>query len=160
MQERFTQLTGFDKNVLNRASHAEALEYISVHAKSMVGAERCSIFLYNREEDALWTTLADGEEKIVVPFDIGVVGQTIRVKKPLIENEPYDNMNFLPDIDMQTGYYTQNILTSPIFDEEDEVIGVLQLLNKEGGFSKNDAELITAFTESISAFIEKVRGDS
>lgn len=81
MQERSTQLAGFDKNVLDSASHVDGLQYISMHAKSMVGAERCSIFIYNQEDDELWTTLADGTEKIIIPYDIGIVGQTIRVEK-------------------------------------------------------------------------------
>ena len=159
MQERSTQLTGFDKNVLNKASHVEALEYISMHAKSMVGAERCSIFIYNQEENELSTTLADGAEKIVMPYDIGIVGQTIRVEKTIIENEPYDSSNFLADVDMQTGFYTQNILTAPIFNVQDEVIGVLQLLNKESGFSKKDAERIASFSKSISSYIASSTSD-
>ena len=81
MQDKSTQLVGFDKNVLDKASHVEALQYISMHAKSMVGAERCSIFVYNQDENELSTTLADGAEKIVIPYDIGIVGQTIRVEK-------------------------------------------------------------------------------
>ena len=150
-----TQLTSFDKNVLNKASHIEALEYISTHAKSIVGAERCSIFIYDQEENELWTTLADGTENIIIPYDIGIVGQTIRVEKPIIENEPYNSPNFLADVDMQTGFYTQNILTAPIFNAQNEVIGVLQLLNKEDGFSKKDAESIVSFSKSISGFITK-----
>jgi len=154
VQEISTQLADFDKNVLDKASHVEALEYISMHAKSLVGAERCSIFIYDQDEDKLWTTLADGAEKIIIPYDIGIVGQTIRVKKPVIENDPYDNANFLSDVDMKTGYYTQNILTTPICNAQGRVIGVLQLLNKEGGFSKKDTEKITSFilTNSIKNY--------
>lgn len=157
MKGKSTQLTGFDKDVLDKTSHVEGLEYISMHAKSMVGAERCSIFVYNQEENELSTTLADGTGKIIIPYDIGVVGETLRVKKPIIENEPYDSSNFLADVDMKTGYYTQNILTVPIFDAQKEIIGALQLLNKEGGFSKKDAERITSFANGIGGFITKQR---
>ncbi len=160
MQERSKQLPAFDINVLDSASHVDGLQYISMHAKSMVGAERCSIFIYDQDDDELWTTLADGTEKIIVPFDIGIVGQTIRVKKPIIENEPYGNSNFLSDVDMKTGYYTQNILTAPIFNAQNKVIGVLQLLNKEDGFSKKDAERITSFSKSISSYIASYTSDS
>ena len=153
MQETSTQLAGFDKNVLDKASHVEALQYISMHAKNMVGAERCSIFIYNHEEDELSTTLADGTEKIIIPYDIGIVGQTIRVEKPIIENEPYNSSNFLADVDMQTGYYTQNTLTVPIFNTQREVIGALQLLNKEDGFYKKDVESIASFARRISGYI-------
>ena len=36
MQDTSTQLANFDKNVLDRASHVEALEYISMYAKNLV----------------------------------------------------------------------------------------------------------------------------
>ncbi len=155
MQNSSTQQTVFDADVLQSASQRDALAYISLHAKNMVGAERCSIFLYNRDADELSTTMADGTEKIVIPYDIGIVGQAIRVKKPIIENEPYDSANFLADVDMQTGYYTQNILTVPVFDAQKEVIGALQLLNKGGGFTKKDVAMIAAFTAEISTFIAR-----
>lgn len=150
-----TQLADFGKNLLDRAALAEGMDYISANAKTIIGAERCSIFIYNHEDNELWTTIADGTEKIVIPYDIGICGQTIRAAKPIIENEPYDNANFLSDIDMQTGYYTRNILTSPIFDSKREIIGVLQLLNKEGGFHKKDLERIASFSEHVSRFIER-----
>ena len=155
MQKTNRQLTGFDKDLLNKASRLDGLHYIAAHAKSMVGAERCSIFVYNEKENELSTTLADGTEKIIIPYDIGIVGETIRVKRAIIENEPYDNPNFLADVDMQTGYYTQNILTAPIFNAQKEVIGTLQLLNKKDGFGRKDVTTISSFAKSISSFIEK-----
>ena len=157
MQETNKQLPDFDKDGLNKSTHFDTLRYITLHAKSMINAERCSVFIYIHKEDKLSTILADGEEKIIMPYDMGIVGETIRVKKSIIENEPYSNPNFLADVDMQTGYYTQNILTTPIFDAENEVIGALQLLNKKEGFTKADAQAITSFAEEISSFIEKKR---
>ena len=158
MQKTNRQSASFDKEVLNNASHVDGLNYIATYAKSLVGAERCSIFIYNRKEDKLSTTLADREEKIIIPYDIGIVGETIRIKKTIIENEPYNNPNFLADVDMQTGYYTQNILTAPIFNTQREVIGALQLLNKKDGFGRKDVTTVSSFAESISSFIENAGG--
>jgi signal transduction protein with GAF and PtsI domain len=154
MDEKYKQLSNFGKQLLSKVSLDDGLAFISSSAKDIIGANRCSIFIYDVDADELWTTLADGVEKITVPYDIGIVGQTIRLQKPILENDAYDNPNFLADVDMQTGYYTQNILTAPIFNSKREIIGVLQLLNKDGGFNKKDVEFITFFAHYISGFIE------
>ena len=155
MQENNKTVASFSKDELHKSTHPDALRYIALHARNMIDAERCSVFVYIREEDKLSTILADGEESIILPYDMGIVGESIRIKKTIIENDPYDNPKFLADVDMQTGYYTQNILTTPIFDTQHKVIGALQLLSKKKGFTKRDAEAITTFAEEISSFIEQ-----
>ena len=154
MKDKYMQLKNFSKNLLSKVSLIDSLPYISANAKEIIGADRCSIFIYNEAGNKLWTTLADGVEKIVVPFDMGIVGQTIRIQKPIMENEAYNNPNFLSDVDMRTGYYTKNILTAPIFNSKREIVGVLELLNKNGGFNEKDIEFITFFSHYISGFIE------
>jgi len=154
VDNKYKKLSNFGKDLLAKASLLEGLPFISFNAKDIIGADRCSIFIYSLVENELWTTLSDGVEKIVIPFDMGIVGQTIRVRKPIMENDAYGNPNFLSDVDMKTGYYTQNILTAPIFNSQREIVGVLQLLNKNGGFDKKDVEFITFFSHYISGFIE------
>ncbi|MCD6433721.1 MAG: GAF domain-containing protein [Sulfurimonas sp.] len=152
---KYKQLTSFGQDLLGKNSLIDAVSCISQSAKNIIGADRCSLFIYNIEEDELWTTLADGIQKIVIPFDMGIVGQTIRLKKPIIENDPYGNVNFLFDVDIETGYYTQNILTVPIFNLKREVIGVLEFLNKEDSFNDEDLKFMILFSEYVSNFIVK-----
>lgn len=147
-------LSQFTQELFNYTTLNEGLSYISSYAKAMTDAQRCSIFIYKQEEDLLWTQLADNTEKIIIPFDIGLVGQTIKTEKPILENDPYDNVNFLSDIDMQSGYYTQNILTAPLFNKKNKIIGVIELLNKEDGFTKEDSKSLSKLSKCISEFIE------
>jgi signal transduction protein with GAF and PtsI domain len=127
----------------------DTLKYISAQLKEIMHVDRCSLFIYETQQDQLFTKFSDGVEKIIVPFDMGIVGLAIKQKKSIIENEPYDNPNFMSDIDMKTGYYTKNILAIPIFDKEKNILGVLQLLNKNEDFTKKDLELMTFFCENI-----------
>jgi len=154
MQIKLKQLGEFGKNLQNKASLDEALPYISSSASSLLDADRCSIFINDIKEHQLWTTLADNADRITLPADMGLVGQTVKLQKPILENDPYDNINFFQNIDTQTGYYTQNILTSPIFNSQREVVGVIQLLNKKGGFNKNDIKFVSFFAHYISSYIE------
>ena len=154
MITKYEQLSEFGRCLAGKNSLVDGLPYISKNAKEIIGADRCSLFIYNRSENELWTLLADDSQKIVIPFDMGIVGQTIKLQKAIVENEPYDNPYFMADVDMKTGYYTQNILTAPIFNSKREIIAVLQLLNKEGEFDKKDLECLTFFAHYISGFIE------
>ena len=154
MQGRSEKVRIFGKKLLEFESLEMGLDFISQTAKELVGADRCSIFMHNAKNDELWSMYADATQKITMPSDMGIVGHTIRIKKPIIDNDPYDSTYFLPDVDMQTGYYTQNILTSPIFDSKKEIVGVIELLNKKGGFSKEDMEFLSFFAHYVSGYIE------
>lgn len=154
MNGKYKLLSDFSKELVSKATLDEGLPFISAKAKEIIGADRSSVFILDLDMNELWTTLSDGVEKIVVPFDMGLAGHTIRTKKPVLENDAYSNPNFLSDIDMETGYYTQNILTSPVINSDGEVLGVFQLLNKDDGFTKEDLEFITFFAHYVSGFLE------
>ncbi len=158
MKYEFTykKLAEFGGKLLNDTSYSSGLPRISEYAKDVIGAQRCSIFINDLRKGELWTTLADGMEKIVIPADSGVVGQTIREKKPLIANDPYTNPNFHAEIDNKSGFVTKNLITAPIFNSKREIIGVLQLLNKDDGFDNEDARFMIFFAHYVSGFLELV----
>ena len=148
------KLAAFAKGLLEKRSLEAGLPHIATYVKEVVGAERCSIFIFDQVKNELWTTLADGVERIVIPSDKGLVGYTIKQKKPIITNDAYNHPEFLAEIDEQTGYTTKNIITAPIFGSNREIIGVMELLNKEGGFDDEDMRFMVFFAHFVSGFIE------
>lgn len=155
--DTYQKLAVFGRELLHKTSLVDGIPHIAKYAKEVIGSQRCSIFIYDKEENRLWTTLADGVETIDVPYDKGIVGKTIREKKPLLVNDAYGDPDFLPDIDKQTGYKTDNIITAPIFDSNRNIVGVLELLNKEGGYDNEDRKFIIFFAHYISGFIEMIK---
>jgi len=155
-KDRYVKLAKFGQILLTKKSIPDGLPHISEYAKEVLDAQRCSIFIYDAKNEELWTTIADGVDKITLPSNKGLVGQTLKEKKCFIENAPYSNQHFLPEVDTQTGFITQNIITAPIFDSAQEVIGVLELLNKDGDFNQEDAKFMTFFAHYISGFLELI----
>ncbi|QOP42197.1 GAF domain-containing protein [Sulfurimonas marina] len=151
---RSQKLAEFAKELLDKKSLEQGLPHIAKYVKEVVGAERCSIFIYNAAKNELWTTLADGIEKINIPSNKGIVGYTIKVKKPVITNDAYSHPEFLTEIDEQTGYKTNNIVTAPIFNSQRDIIGVLELLNKADDFDNDDVRFMIFFAHYVSGFIE------
>ena len=145
-------LAKFEHELLEKSSIEDALECIATWSKHIIVVERCSFFIYDEKEHRLRTLWADGSLEIELPSNLGIAGESFRTQKALYENDPYDDLHFLSDIDMQTGYYTQNILAAPLRNRDDEVFGVLELLNKKGDFNKKDLEKIQQITQIISRY--------
>lgn len=153
--ESYTKLANFGHELLERHSLEAGLPMISDYAKNVIGADRCSIYIYNGSKDRLWTTLADGVEKIVIDTKQGIAGATLKERKPVLVNNPYQDERFLPKFDHETGYRTRNIACVPIFNSARSIIGVLQLLNKqEGDFDQDDVRFMIFFAHYISGYIE------
>jgi putative methionine-R-sulfoxide reductase with GAF domain len=89
-----------------------------------------------------------------MPSGEGLAGLAVEEERSFIENRPYDNPRFNDSIDRQSGFHTKNIIVSPIFDSHGKVMGVIQLLNKSGGFDEKDLEFLPFFAHFVSGFIE------
>ena len=147
-------LAQFGRELLEKKTLVEGLPLIATYAKNVIKAERCSIFIYDAKAQDFWTTLADGVEKITIPSDKGLVGHTLKEKKPIISNDPYSHPAFLDTVDKETGFKTKNVVTAPIFSSKREILGVLQLLNKKDDFTNEDVKFMIFFAHYVSGFLE------
>jgi len=148
------QLAEFARELLTKRSLEDGLPLISKYVKDVIGAERCSIFMYDADTNKVWTTLADEVERITLQADKGLVGYTLKAQKPVMTNDAYKHPEFMPEIDSATGYITKNIITAPIFSSKKEIIGVMELLNKEEGFDEEDVRFMIFFAHYVSGFLE------
>ena len=151
----FTKIAEFGRKLLSRPSLELAIPLISSYARDLLEADRCSVFIYNRKKDCLWTVLADGVGEIEIAANEGIAGASFQDKKALVVNNPYSDSRFSSKVDHGTGYLTKNIIATPILDAFGKPIGVLQLLNKtDGEFDEEDKRLLTFFNHYISGYVE------
>ena len=70
--------------------------------------------------------------------------------------DAYLDTRFNRDIDLRSGYRTRSVLCFPIVNSRDEVIAVIQLINKADGlpFNRADEELLAAFCAQLAVSIE------
>lgn len=153
--EIYRCISDFGKKLTSLERIEEALPTISEEAKAIVNAERCSIFMVDREGEMLWTKLSDGIGRIAIGIDSGIVGDTVQKKAAQMVNNPYEDSRFLSKIDEKSGFVTRNILAIPIYNSRQEVIGVIQLLNKyHGDFDEKDEGIMSFFANYISGTLE------
>jgi signal transduction protein with GAF and PtsI domain len=153
--KKFDQIAEFGQKLMTLKEMDHALELISDEAKKLVNADRCSIFIVDKEDKMLWTKLSDGIGRIVISLDSGIVGDTYSQGKPQVVNSPYEDPRFLQNIDKKSGYKTENMITVPIFDSKRAVMGIIQLLNKSrSDFDGEDLEMLTFFANYVSGSLE------
>ena len=122
-------------------------------------ADRCSVFLLDRERNELWSKIATGMKKeIRFPANKGIAGHVATSGEVLNIPDAYADSRFNPDIDKKTGYRTRNMLTMPMRNNQGEIIGVFQVLNKDkGAFTNEDEDLLTAISGVAAASIENAQ---
>lgn len=138
----------------------ELLRVIAEETKIAIQADRCTVFLLDKEKNELWSMVALGmdSQEIRFPADKGLAGYVVKTGEPLNIPDAYNDSRFNPDIDKKTGYKTKTILCMPIKNNNQEIIGAFQVLNKlEGVFTKGDEDLLVAIGGSASIALENAQ---
>ena len=128
------------------------LVYVS---KRVTQSDRGSFFLYNHQTQLLETQVADGlATKISVEIGQGLVGKCALTKVIVVEDDVDTTKNFNSEIDMGSGYVTRNTLTIPVLDGEENILGVIQVLNKAvDNYDEQDEELLLSIANIASTYI-------
>lgn len=134
------------------------LEEVVNAARTILDADRGTVFLYDDESDELVVKVATELGTIRIPADKGIVGES--AQKRVLINVPdcYADERFNQAIDKQTGYRSRCMLTLPLIGYEDSLIGVLQILNKNNGvFDEQDEYVATALAAQAAVVLHRVK---
>lgn len=136
------------------------LKVIAEETKIAIQADRCTVFLLDKEKNELWSVVALGmdSQEIRFPADKGLAGYVVQTGEPLNIPDAYNDPRFNPEVDKKTGYVTKTILCLPIKNNNQEIIGAFQVLNKMSGvFTKGDEDLLVAIGGSASIALENAQ---
>lgn len=137
------------------------LKVIAEETKSAIQADRCSVFLYDKKNNELWSKVAlgmDDSQEIRFPADKGLAGHVVKSGDTINIKDAYSDGRFNKEIDLQTGYKTKTILCMPIKNLKQEIIGAFQVLNKlDGTFTEEDEELLIAIGSSAGIALENAQ---
>lgn len=149
-----TQVNGVAQALSRLASFDDILKYLIELACQLTQSERGSLFLHDPSTHQLYTRIALGNlhREIRIDEGSGIAGHVFTTAESLIVNNPYENQYFDQQVDQQTEFTTTCIACVPIIAMGDNVIGVLEVLNQQGGhFSDPDIETLTNITAQCSA---------
>ncbi len=136
------------------------LQKIMNEAKRMLKADRATLFLNDDKTNELWSEVGTGlgATQIRFPNHLGIAGAVFTSGKTVNIPYAYADMRFNPAFDKKTGYFTRAILCVPVQNKQGKVIGVSQVLNKQGGpFTAEDETRLRAFSAKISLGLENAK---
>jgi phosphoserine phosphatase len=137
------------------------LATVSTEACRSLDCDRATIFQYDPDSNELYTRATTELEiaEIRKPAHQGITGFVATQRKLAHIANPSSDPRWDSSIDRATGYHTRNILAAPLISPHDgSLLGVLQLLNKEGGdFDLLDEELLVAFAQHAAAALDRAR---
>lgn len=100
--------------------------------RSIVSADRCSLWLVDEDSGVLWTKVAHGVSELRIPRNAGFVGYSVRTGEPLLIEDAYQDPRFDRRSDEKTHYRTTSVMTVPLMNSSGNVMGVFQAINKQG----------------------------
>jgi len=124
-------------------------------AARVAEADRCTLFLVDRERAELWSRVAHGAATIRIPLGAGIAGAAAASGAPVRIDDAYADPRFDREVDRATGYRTRTVLAVPMRNTKGEVVGVLQALNRrDGPFTAEDEELLGALAGPAASALE------
>ena len=127
-------------------------------ARKVLGADRGSVWLHDPATDELVLEVATGIAPVRVPSGAGLVGACARDRRLINVRDCYADPRFDPGVDKASGYRTRCMLTLPLIDHKDVLVGVMQILNKADGVFDADDELVaTALAAQCAVALQRVR---
>ena len=137
------------------------IKTIAEETKIALNADRCTVFLYDREHNELYSKVATGlddTKELRIPADKGLAGHVALTGETINIKDAYNDSRFNPDVDKKTGYRTKTILCMPIKNFNQDIIGVFQVLNKfDEAFTIDDEDLLVAIASSAGISLENAQ---
>jgi HD-GYP domain-containing protein (c-di-GMP phosphodiesterase class II) len=125
--------------------------------REMTQCLRGSLFLIDKQNGELFTIVSDGlgGKDIRLSMNLGIAGLVAMTGKALNIPDAYADSRFDMRTDQKTGYRTRCILCVPVKNQNGEVLGVIQTINKKNSiFTDTDAEYLKALSSGIAIALE------
>jgi len=137
------------------------IEIITEETGKALNADRCTVFLLDKDKNELWSKVAlgMGNNAIRIPANTGLAGHVIMTGETVNIKDAYNDPRFNMEIDKKTGYITKTILCMPLRNLNHEISGVFQVINKHdnGIFTDGDEDLLLAIGSSAGIALENAR---
>ena len=173
-------------NALSKSSLdlEDTLKRVMDQAKELMNADRSTLWLIDEDKDELWTKLPNIEGKLTeirIPRTAGFAGIVAESSEHLlIPFDVYDDPRAVTSraTDEKTGYRTCSMLCLPVFNSDNKLIGVTQLVNKKrqgdfppynpadwphapeqwkASFNKNDLEFMKSFNIQAGVALQNAK---
>lgn len=156
--EEHLQAVGTITEILDEGLGLNALfKKLLPRISRLIRAERSTLFLFNPETSTICSKAMEGQNDCQLSLKIGegIVGWVAKHRKAVNIADAYQDTRFNPAVDAMTGFITRSVAAVPLFTREEKLVGILEVLNHEGGpFSDSDLELLQVIGTQTAYSIE------
>ncbi len=162
LQSRLQAIAGIGRLVNSSLDRDQLLVEILRWAESEIDAEASSLLTMDPDGEHLRFEVALGDkaetlQDITLRVGEGIAGTAAQTREPIVAQDVQDDERWSPDVAYAIDYETRSILCVPMM-LRDEVIGVIEVLNKRGGpFTEYDVQLLQVIGHLSALFIENAR---
>jgi eukaryotic-like serine/threonine-protein kinase len=157
--DRLHLLLDMTRRLLRITEIDELLLLLAQTTTRLAQAEFATIYVLDRQRNELVSqvTIDQGVGEIRLPLGVGIAGTVAKSGQTINIPDAYADPRFNREIDRRTGHKTRNLLTLPMLNQQGEVIGVFQVVNKRtGSFDIEDIDILSALALSAAIGIEKL----
>ena len=160
-----TSMTFDQLDRINKAAHLvnsnvkidDVLKNIVDVSVSICEADRGTLYLVDKSKNELWSKVLKGNEpkRITLKIGDGFAGWAAANKEIVNIKDASTDSRFNSTFDKESGYVTKSVLCFPIKNKNDDVLGVMQLLNsKNGVFSNLDENFLYALSTNAALALQ------
>jgi signal transduction histidine kinase/putative methionine-R-sulfoxide reductase with GAF domain len=123
----------------------------------LMRAERSTLFVYDEKTREIWSKVAQGHSLTEIRLELGqgIAGWAAEQRETINIQDAYADSRFNPEVDVLSGFKTRSVAAAPIIDRQGRLLGVLQVLNHEGGpFGEQDIGLLNFLAVGTSYAVE------
>ncbi len=140
---RLKSFIEIDKSLGLERNIDRLLPLVMAKISGFLDAERSTLFLVDWERMNLWTKFAQGlgKDTINIKLKMGLVGLSVITGQTVNLPNAYEDPRFNSDIDELTGFRTESLLIVPVHNRQSEIIGAVEMLNKNTGLFTNEDQV-------------------
>jgi phosphoserine phosphatase len=127
-------------------------------ARRVLHAERASVWLLDAPAGELVMEVSSDLGQVRIPITRGLVGACVRERVTINVPDCYADPRFDPSFDRSSGFRTRSSLTLPLVDHQGDVIGAMQVLNRQDGvFDPGEQPLAEALAAQCAMALSRAR---
>jgi signal transduction histidine kinase len=134
------------------------LTLIMENVTALLDADRSTLFLISDDGMELWSKVMQGDElkEIRLRIGEGIAGWVAQSGETVNIPDAYQDPRFNQDVDRRSGFRTRSILCMPMRNNLGRIVGVVQVLNKQGEqpFTTADESLLALLGSQAAISIE------
>lgn len=138
------------------------MQSIVNHLVAAIDAERATLYLLDEANGQLVSKVLQQDQaalkEIRLEIGQGIAGQVAQTGETINLEDVSQDERFAASLDVSSDYRCHSMLVVPMKNAQQQIIGVVQVINKRGGaFTRRDERLLKAITAQAAISVENAR---